>query len=205
MFDIFFQASLLIKLVLLILTGLSVASWTIIVYKYLHLSSATKASRQMLETLHSSNGLKGVLAAARASDGGPLARIAQAAAPGAHGVSPDELRTQLRSYQAQEADQLESYLIFLATTGATSPFIGLLGTVWGIMDAFRGIGAAGTASLAVVAPAIAEALVATAAGLAVAIPSVMAYNFFLNWVRKLTVALEQFTEAVQQLVPASSR
>ena len=94
---------------------------------------------------------------------------------------------------------MHSHLIILATTGSTAPFIGLLGTVWGIMDAFRGIGAAGSASLAVVSPAIAEALIATAAGLAVAIPAVMAYNFYVNWVGRMTVELDHVSEELQGL------
>lgn len=101
---------------------------------------------------------------------------------------PDAYLASLGGKDYREA--LEAYLPFLATTGTSAPFIGLLGTVWGIMDAFRGIGASGSASLAVVSPAIAEALIATAAGLMAAIPAVMAYNAFLHWSGRLAVQLD---------------
>ena len=82
---------------------------------------------------------------------------------------------------------------FLATTGNTAPFIGLFGTVWGIMDSFHGIGLKGSANLAVVAPGISEALIATAAGLAVAIPAVIAFNFFMQKVRIMESELQSFS------------
>jgi len=92
----------------------------------------------------------------------------------------------------EEIGQLRRYLTFLATTGSTAPFIGLFGTVWGIMDAFREIGARGNATLAVVAPGISEALVATAAGLAAAIPAVVAFNFFNSKIDGLAMDMENF-------------
>jgi biopolymer transport protein TolQ len=82
---------------------------------------------------------------------------------------------------------------FLATAGNTAPFIGLFGTVWGIMNTFQGIGLSGSASLAIVAPGISEALIATAAGLAVAIPSVIAYNYFTDRIRILESELQSFS------------
>ena len=99
-----------------------------------------------------------------------------------------------KSCEALETEKLHARLTFLATTGTTAPFIGLLGTVWGIMNAFQGIGATGSASLAVVAPGIAEALVTTAAGLAAAIPAVIAYNYYLSRARKMTIEMEDFSE-----------
>ena len=91
-----------------------------------------------------------------------------------------------------QISRMESYLSFLATTGNITPFIGLLGTVLGIIDAFREIGTQGTASIAAVAPGVAEALVATAAGLFTAIPAVIAYNYFLSRVRRQTFRLDRF-------------
>jgi biopolymer transport protein TolQ len=99
----------------------------------------------------------------------------------------------LRKAQTQVITELESALTFLATTGSTAPFIGLFGTVWGIMGAFRNIGATGSANLATVAPGIAEALIATAVGLFAAIPAVVAYNYFLNWVKVLASEMENFS------------
>jgi biopolymer transport protein TolQ len=105
-----------------------------------------------------------------------------------------ELRRMLKRYDALESARLERYLHFLATTGSTTPFIGLFGTVWGIMNAFTGIGTSGSASLAVVAPGIAEALVTTAMGLAAAIPAVIAYNYYLSRVNRIIISMEDYSE-----------
>src|SRR5204863_7000972 len=99
----------------------------------------------------------------------------------------------LRRATALEVAQLERYLPFLATTASATPFIGLFGTVWGIIAAFHGIGQQGSASLAVVAPGISEALIATAAGLAAAIPAVIGYNFFVNRVKHWATEMESFS------------
>ncbi len=99
-----------------------------------------------------------------------------------------------------EMTKLESALGFLATTGSASPFIGLFGTVWGIMDTFKGIGARGTATLAVVAPGISEALIATAAGLAAAIPAVIFYNYFLNQSKNMVQEMENFASELLNIV-----
>ena len=200
MLELFVHASWLIKVVLVILGVLSVFSWCIIVYKVLHLQMASQESATLLTTFRaceSDGDLAALFKAAEALHISPLAAMATTAASGMKRRSREDLARMLKSCQAQETEKLESYLTFLATTGATAPFIGLLGTVWGIMDAFKGIGAAGSASLAVVAPAIAEALVTTAAGLAAAIPAVMAYNFFLNWIGKTTNTVDDFSEAFQ--------
>jgi biopolymer transport protein TolQ len=98
----------------------------------------------------------------------------------------------LQIASSQQVSELEQNLNWLATTGAISPFVGLFGTVWGIMDAFLGLGS-GAASLRAVGPGIAEALIATAAGLFVAIPAVIAYNQFLNKVRETGVRLDNFS------------
>ena len=91
-----------------------------------------------------------------------------------------------------ETTKMEATLGFLATTGSASPFIGLFGTVWGIMDTFKGIGARGSATLAVVAPGISEALIATAAGLAAAIPAVICYNYYLTRIKNMTLDMDHF-------------
>ena len=98
----------------------------------------------------------------------------------------------MRRSAGLEIAQLERYLPFLATTASATPFIGLFGTVWGIMSSFHGISTQGSASLAVVAPGISEALIATAAGLAAAIPAVIGYNFFLNRVRHWATEMDGF-------------
>jgi biopolymer transport protein TolQ len=106
----------------------------------------------------------------------------------------------LRRATNSEITRLEKYTTFLATTGSTSPFIGLFGTVWGIMTAFEGIGKTGSASLAVVAPGIAEALIATAIGLVAAIPAVMAYNHFQHKIRVLIKDMDSFSTEFLNIV-----
>ena len=105
----------------------------------------------------------------------------------------DNLDRSLKRAEIDQINRMEKTLGFLATTGNTAPFIGLFGTVWGIMDAFRGIGLKGAANLAVVAPGISEALIATAAGLAVAIPALWGYNHYVNKIRTLSAEIEDFT------------
>jgi len=100
----------------------------------------------------------------------------------------------------EEIRKVEKYMSWLATTGSVTPFIGLFGTVWGVMDAFTGLGTAGSASLRAVAPGIAEALITTAAGLFTAIPAVIAYNHFLHDIRDLGARLDSFTMEVAALI-----
>ena len=99
-----------------------------------------------------------------------------------------------------ESTKLEAALGFLATTGSASPFIGLFGTVWGIMDTFRSIGFRGSATLAVVAPGISEALIATAAGLAAAIPAVIFYNYYLNRIKNMSLEMDSFASELMNII-----
>jgi biopolymer transport protein TolQ len=105
----------------------------------------------------------------------------------------------------EEVRRVESYMPWLATTGSVTPFIGLFGTVWGVMDAFTGLGTAGAASLRAVAPGIAEALITTAAGLFTAVPAVIAYNHFLHDIRDLSLRMDSFalevTSVIEKLYP----
>jgi biopolymer transport protein TolQ len=110
------------------------------------------------------------------------------------GADRDDIKRTMNRVVTMEAGRLERHLSFLATTGSTTPFIGLFGTVWGIMNSFLGIGRIGAASLAVVAPGIAEALIATAAGLAAAIPAVVAYNYYLSRSRRNIMVVEDFSQ-----------
>ena len=200
LFELILHAGLLVKAVLLVLIFLSVLSWSIIIAKYYSLTVAAKESRVFVEALETARDPKSLLDTANRLRRSPLARLFLAAYDELSHRHRDDVRKIFGRHEAREEDRLRAYLIVLATTGATAPFIGLLGTVWGIMDAFRGIGAAGSASLAVVAPAIAEALITTAAGLAVAIPAVMAYNFYVNWVGRMTVELDHVSEDLQGLL-----
>jgi biopolymer transport protein TolQ len=131
---------------------------------------------------------------------GQRPREGEEAAFHAEGASAENVSRALRRAMTQETHRLEKYLTFLATTGSTAPFIGLFGTVWGIMDSFHGIGKTGSASLAVVAPGISEALVATAIGLVAAIPAVVAYNHFLNKVNVLIGEMDNFSQEFLNIV-----
>jgi len=119
---------------------------------------------------------------------------------GLGGERLDAVHRAMRRAAALEIARLERYLPFLATTASATPFIGLFGTVWGIMASFHGIGQQGSANLAVVAPGISEALIATAAGLAAAIPAVIAYNYFVNRVKHWATEMEGFTMDLLNLV-----
>ena len=187
------QAGYVVKAVLLILMFFSIVSWAIIFYKHRYLSKAGKETDMFLRTYNAGRDVKGLLSVAKTLNLSPFANIFK------YTFTEEvrdrvEIKRLLRRYEALETAKLERYLSFLATTGSTTPFIGLFGTVWGIMNAFRGIGASGSASLAVVAPGIAEALITTAAGLAAAIPAVIAYNYYLSRARQAIIEMEDFAE-----------
>jgi biopolymer transport protein TolQ len=188
------QAGLVVKGVLLILLFFSVVSWAIIFFKQRYFSRANKESEQFLRAFRSNRDSKGVYQATRALTVSPIANLFKAVYTDELHKEKSEMKRLLRRYGALESAKLEKYLNFLATTGSTTPFIGLFGTVWGIMNSFRNIGSAGAASLAVVAPGIAEALIATAAGLAAAIPAVIAFNYYLSTARRMIIEMEDFSE-----------
>lgn len=205
-FDLILQAGWIVKLVLLVLAGFSVLSWALIAYKWRELRRADQDSGAFLEVYRDGT-LDAAYDAARSYDASPLAasflagyaelnRMARRGGqPGLYDLSDaqvDALSRHVRWTASREALRLERGLSFLATTGSATPFIGLFGTVVGIITAFQGIGRAGTASLAVVAPGIAEALIATAVGLLAAIPATIAYNYFLHGLREISSALDLF-------------
>jgi len=187
------QAGYVVKAVLLILLFFSVVSWAIIFYKYRYISRANKETEMFLRSYRAGRDLKGLALMARPLNLSPLANIFKSTST-ENIIEKAEIKRSLRRFSALESAKLEKYLSFLATTGSTTPFIGLFGTVWGIMNAFRGIGTAGSASLAVVAPGIAEALITTAAGLVAAIPAVIAYNYYLSRARQMIIEMEDFSE-----------
>jgi len=188
------QAGLVVKGVLLILLFFSVVSWAIIFFKQRYFSRANKESEQFLRAFRSNRDAKGVYQTTRTLTMSPIANLFKAVYTDELHKDKNEMKRLLRRYGALESAKLEKYLNFLATTGSTTPFIGLFGTVWGIMNSFRSIGSAGAASLAVVAPGIAESLIATAAGLAAAIPAVIAFNYYLSTARRMIIEMEDFSE-----------
>ena len=193
------QAGYIVKGVLLILLLFSVVSWAIIFFKQRYFSKANKESEQFLRIYRTNRDSKSLYKATKSLGLSPIANVFKAVYADELKRDRSEIKRLLRRYETLESVKLEKYLNFLATTGSTTPFIGLFGTVWGIMNSFHGIGAAGSASLAVVAPGIAEALIATAVGLAAAIPAVIAYNYYLSMSRKMIIEMEDFSEDLLEL------
>jgi biopolymer transport protein TolQ len=188
------QAGYTVKGVLILLLFFSVVSWAIIFFKHRYFSRAHKETDQFLRAYRSGRDPKGIYQAIRNFTISPIANVFKAVYTDEVHKGKSEIKRLLKRYEALESAKLEKYLNFLATTGSTTPFIGLFGTVWGIMNSFRNIGATGAASLAIVAPGIAESLIATAAGLAAAIPAVIAYNYYLSVARRMIIEMEDFSE-----------
>jgi biopolymer transport protein TolQ len=203
--DLLSSLGLVSKIVLLILLVFSIVSWTLILYKWRYFREQATADQEFLKAFgkyaypleahreipsHRRSGVAAVY--------GEVARCYQFTGNGGTGENGETTPTRhyvervLGHAIQEQITRSEAYLPFLATTGNTTPFIGLLGTVLGIIDAFREIGIQGTASIGAVAPGVAEALVATAAGLFAAIPAVIAYNYFLGLVRKLAFRMDRF-------------
>jgi len=220
--ELVLNAGPVVKLVLLILVYFSVVSWAIIFYKQLVIRRAIGDSERFLDFFWSKKSFdtigKGLdnyrhspltvlfrevyseLAQNRRQsegqeDGNLVADLGE----------QERVARVLRRSTTSETQRLEKYLSFLATTGSAAPFIGLFGTVWGIMDAFHGIGTSGSASLAVVAPGISEALVATAIGLVAAIPAVIGYNHFVNKINILIGEMDNFCQEMLNIVQRMSR
>lgn len=203
-FRLILEASLVVKLVLLILIFFSVFSWAIIVHKRRTLKTAGLQSRNFMDFFEKSRNLGEVNEAAKRHPHSPLAGIFQAGYKELSylaksnpriALTPanvDSLSRALSKAANNEISKLERLMSFLATTGSVTPFIGLFGTVWGIMDAFQEIGRMGSANLPVVAPGISEALITTAMGLFAAIPAAVFYNFFSSRVRVLSAKMDDF-------------
>jgi biopolymer transport protein TolQ len=214
-FKIMADADIVVKLILLLLLFFSVFSWAIIIFKRRTVQSAFKQSDKFLDTFRKSKSLTEVNEAARKYKSSPLAVIFQAgykelayqskssADNGWSGEKTDSLNRALLKASNAQVSRLEKMMFFLATTGNVSPFIGLFGTVWGIMISFERIGALRSASLQVVAPGIAEALVATAVGLFAAVPAVIAYNYFLGRIKDLISDMEDFSLSIAERLHGS--
>ncbi len=210
-----------VKLVLLVLVYFSVVSWGIIFYKLLSIQKAMRESQHFLDFFWAKKRFDVISQGIKNYPHSPLAVLfregyqemmksqrrneGEEESFAADMPITDTVARALRRATTLETHRLEKYLTFLATTGSTAPFIGLFGTVWGIMDSFRGIGQTGSASLAVVAPGISEALVATAIGLVAAIPAVMGYNHFVNKVNVLTGEMDNFSQEFLNIVERQTR
>ena len=196
------NASLVVKVVLGILVFLSLASWTVIFQKFFAISRAARQVEEFESRFWSGTALNQLMETAKRNESvsGIEERVFYAGMNEfmkQHRADPQALNGVSRAMRAvynREMDHLEHGLPMLASIGSTSPYIGLFGTVWGIMNAFTGLSTLENVSLAVVAPGIAEALVATAIGLFAAIPAVAAFNYFSNRVNRLTNRLDGFSE-----------
>jgi len=199
----------IVKLVLILLVGFSVVSWAIIFLKVRLFKGIERNQAGFARAFAEGKSLSVLYEQAEKGEKSPLTEVFRAgyleltriqrergeAASGGR-TSPFPVENVQRAMYKTTHEQvggMEELLPFLATTGSATPFIGLFGTVWGIMNAFSGIATTGNASLATVAPGIAEALVATAAGLGAAIPSVIAYNYFLTRIRAIHSRIDSFT------------
>jgi len=213
------NAGLMVQFVLLLLLFFSATSWAIMIMKYRYIKTAVSESSEFIDFFWKSRNLSNAFSKAKMLQGSPVARIfrvgyvelkksgrfnepaesgsanpseTQGASLGSRFTGIGNVKRAMRRAINAETIRMTRMLPFLATTGNTTPFIGLFGTVWGIMNSFHGIGLRGSASLAVVAPGISEALIATAAGLAAAIPAVIAFNHFMQKIRIVESELQNF-------------
>ena len=210
-------ASIPVQLVLVILLAASFVSWNIIFTKRRLIRSTKAASDDFEASFWSGGDLNTLYRSASRQKGGSsgMASIFESGFREFNRMSqqgdvePDKLveecRRAMRVSQMREVDRLEQGLATLATVGSTSPYVGLFGTVWGIMNSFMGLGNVQSATLAAVAPGIAEALIATAMGLIAAIPAVIGYNRYADKVVRLEIRYDGFTEEFSSILQRHSR
>jgi len=218
--DYFLHASLIVKCVMLILAGASVFSWTYILQRSFHLREVNRSASQFEKTfwagealsklyeLGKRNKMEGVEAIFH-SGFKEFLRFRKQAGATIENIMENTKRA-MRVAQMREQEKLETHLSFLAIVGSTSPYVGLFGTVWGIMQAFRALANVQQATISMVAPGIAEALIATALGLFAAIPAVIAYNRFATDIGRLMNRFDAFQEEftnilIRQYIQNSTR
>ncbi|MCA1799166.1 MAG: protein TolQ [Xanthomonadaceae bacterium] len=207
------EASLLVQLVMLLLLLASVASWAVILQKRKLLGDISSATEAFEERFWSGTELSTLYQEITARDEKKLSGIERMFEAGfrefvrlrkQRGIPPADVvkgaERAMHITQVREVDRLEEHLPFLATVGSTSPYVGLFGTVWGIMNSFRALGNVQHATLAMVAPGIAEALIATAMGLFAAIPAVIAYNRYANQVERLETRWDTFADEFSSIL-----
>jgi biopolymer transport protein TolQ len=216
LFTLISQASVLVQLVMLLLLCVSLMSWWYIFHKMFMIRRANKKTDRFEREFWGGAGLNELYQ--NAADGrhnaGGLERIFEAGfrefvklrrQPGVEaGILMEGTRRAMRATYHREMDRLEANLSFLATVGSVSPYVGLFGTVWGIMNSFRSLSNVVQATLAQVAPGIAEALIATAMGLFAAIPAVVAYNRYTHDIDRLAIRFESFIEEFSNILQRQS-
>ncbi|HWN97691.1 MAG TPA: MotA/TolQ/ExbB proton channel family protein [Blastocatellia bacterium] len=207
--DLLLRASPIAKAVLIVLLIFSIYSWSIIISKWFWLKKAERETNAFLSRFSRGGKLSDFYQAADADTGSPLVRVFvagydeisnQISEAGGRVRNLEALGRVLQSATISEVSQMEQRLSWLATTANASPFIGLFGTVVGIIIAFQGLSSASGSSIQAVAPGIAEALIATAAGIAAAVPAAIFYNYFLNRIKALTATIDRFCLELLNLV-----
>jgi len=201
------------KFVILLLLLFSVVSWAIMIFKLLGFKKIRQETSRFIDIFKRRTSLENIYSSSKGMRACPMARVFIAgysefasqfkASGGVIGAGEsdqryfleglDNIARSLERAVGEETTKMERFLFFLATTGSTSPFIGLFGTVWGIMISFQAVASTGATSIAIVAPGIAEALIATAAGLVAAVPAVIGYNYFIHRVRVFGTELDNFS------------
>jgi biopolymer transport protein TolQ len=200
-FTLFLKADFVVKFVIIILIAASIYSWAIIIEKYKLFKKINGSSSIFEEQFWSSKSADSLYKKLEGYNEDPMANVFKSGMDFMIKNKSRSASTQERVLQAlsgsidKEMEVVEKKLTFLATVGSTAPFIGLFGTVWGIMNSFQSIAISKNTSLAIVAPGIAEALFATALGLLAAIPAVVAYNKFTSDSRKYSTRLENFSQS----------
>ena len=215
--ELILNASLVVKLVMLLLIGVSLVSWYWIFRKAFAIRDAHLRTDQFERDFWSGGDLNAMYQSAvnNRHETGALERIFESGyreftkLRGQTSLDTkavvDGARRAMRATYQRELDDLDAHLSFLASVGSVSPYVGLLGTVWGIMHSFRGLANMTTATLSAVAPGIAEALIATAIGLFAAIPAVVAYNRFAHDVDRVAVRFESFMEEFSNILQRQAR
>lgn len=215
--DLVADAGMVAKFVLLILFSASVFCWAIIFTKWRAFSSALAQNKKFSEVFWSGKSVEEIMTKTEKFPRSPVVVVFKSGIKELRKVtgndsssvnSQDKLDLLYRSLvrtATEELAHLERHIGWLATTASAAPFVGLFGTVWGIMNSFQNIGATGNANLAVVAPGISEALITTAAGIAAAIPAVVAYNYFVGQVRRVAADMDSFAHDFISILQRTTR
>ena len=204
-FKLFLRADIIVKSVILILIAASIFSWAIIIEKHKLFKKINKSSEEFEDKFWKSKSAETFFNGLPANLDDPMAKVFRGTMQSVMKVRSrsnlsERLNSTLQSNIEKQMNIIEKNFTFLASVGSTSPFIGLFGTVWGIMNSFQSIAISRNTSLAIVAPGIAEALFATALGLLAAIPAVVAYNKFSNDSRKYFQKLENFSRRFSSII-----
>lgn len=208
------ETGVVAKIVLLLLLGTSVICWAIIFTKWKIIREAIHQNRQFLGIFWNGKNIEEIITKTEQFSHSPVAAVFKNGVKELHRFSSgdsalpvtdkvDNIYRALIRASSMEISTLEKHVGWLATTASAAPFVGLFGTVWGIMNSFQSIGATGAANLAVVAPGISEALITTATGIGAAIPAVIAYNYFAGQIKKVAVEMECFSQDFINIIQRS--